>query len=313
MKCNRWGLLLLAGLLLAGAGCWLAAAQPAAKGATDAALSQVDLLAVGDWEYLEGNPPTTARAMADYAAARDRPLQAALLLGDNFRLHLKQGKEPQLGTIFEATYDPKRLNLPFYTLLGNHDCESDNTRIEMAYTNEHPDSRWKMPARWYRVDLPAKTPVVTILMLDSNKSEMSSKEWQAEQQWMENELGKPRGAWTLFAAHHPLFSNGTHGDGANLQKEWGTILKKYRVDFYLCGHDHVLEHLEIDGWPTSFLVIGGGGGRLRADGDGGHGPFSRSSLGFAHLAFDRRQASVRMVDGRGNTVHEFVRQVQRDK
>ncbi len=308
MKRRLWELLLLAGLLLAGAG-----RCPAAQEATDAASSRVDLLAVGDWEYREGNPPTTARAMADYAAAQDHPFQAALLLGDNFRLHLEKGKEPRLETIFEATYDPRRLAFPFYALLGNHDGESDNRRIEMAYAKQHPDSRWKMPARWYRLDLPAESPLVTILMLDSNKSDMSSKEWQAERQWMENELGRPRGTWTVCAAHKPLFSNGTHGDGATLQKEWGAILRKYRVDFYLSGHDHVLEHLEIDGWPTSFLVVGGGGGRLRADSDGDHGPFSLSSLGFAHLTFDRRQATVRMVDGRGSTVHEFARQVHRDK
>ena len=310
MKCHRGGLFLLVCLLLASAAPWTAAAQPAA---TDAVSPQVDLLAVGDWEYREGNPPTTARAMADYAAGRDHPFQAVLLLGDNYHVHLKEGKEPQLRTVFEATYDPKRLSFPFYAILGNHDCESNNTRIEMAYAKEHSDSRWRMPARWYRVDLPAKAPLVTVLMLDSNKSEMSSKEWRAQRQWIEHELAGPRAPWTVCGGHHPLFSNGTHGDGSRLQKEWGTILKKYGVDFYLCGHDHVLEHLEIDGWPTSFLVVGGGGGRLRADAKGDHGPFSRSSLGFAHLAFDRRQVSVRIVDERGKTVHEFVRQVQQGR
>ena len=310
MKCHRGGLLLLVCLLLASAAPWTAAAQPAA---TDAVSPQVDLLAVGDWEYRDGNKPTTARAMADYAAARNHPFQAVLLLGDNFHVHLKEGKEPQLETIFEATYDAKRLNFPFYAILGNHDCESNNTRIEMAYAKEQGDSRWRMPARWYRVDLPARIPLVTILALDSNKSDMSSKQWQAEKQWVEAELAKPRAPWTVCAAHHPLFSNGSHGDSRRMQNEWGPLLKKYRVDFYLCGHDHVLEHLEIDGWPTSFLVVGGGGGRLRADGNGDHGPFSRSSLGFAHLAFDNQQARVRFVDGRGGTLHEFVRQVQRDK
>jgi len=310
MKCHRGGLFLLVCLLLASAAPWGAAAQPAA---TDAVSPQVDLLAVGDWEYREGNAPTTARAMADYAAGRDHPFQAVLLLGDNYHVHLKEGKEPQLRTVFEATYDPKRLSFPFYAILGNHDCESNNTRIEMAYAKEHSDSRWRMPARWYRVDLPAKAPLVTVLMLDSNKSEMSSKEWRAQRQWIEHELAGPRAPWTVCGGHHPLFSNGTHGDGSRLQKEWGTILKKYGVDFYLCGHDHVLEHLEIDGWPTSFLVVGGGGGRLRADAKGDHGPFSRSSLGFAHLAFDRRQVSVRIVDERGKTVHEFVRQVQQGR
>jgi hypothetical protein len=304
----RVGFCLLACLLLAGAALGAETALPAP---TEATPERVDLLAVGDWEYRDGNPPTTATAMARYAAAQDAPVQAALLLGDNFRVHLKKDKKPQLATIFEATYDAKRLNFPFYAILGNHDCESNNRRIEMDYAKAHTDSRWKMPARWYRLDLPVRKPLVTILMLDSNVSEMSSKDWKAERQWMADELAKPRAPWTLCGAHRPLFSNGTHGDSSTLQKQWGPILKEHRVDFYLAGHEHALEHLEIDGWPTSFLVLGGGGGRLREDGDGDHGPFSRSSFGFAHLSFDRRQAKVRLIDGRGGLLHEYVREAQR--
>ena len=306
----RWWLGAAACLVLVTAAILAEAARP---DPADAPPERVDLLAVGDWEYRDGNKPTTARAMAEYAAAQGTPIRAAILLGDNFRLHLKKGKEPQLETIFEATYDTKRLNFPFYALLGNHDGESDNRRIEMAYAKEHPGSRWKMPARWYRVDLLAEAPLVTILALDSSKSDMASKQWQAQKQWLEAELAKPRAPWTVCAAHRPLFSNGMHGDSSRMQSEWGPILKKYRVDFYLSGHEHSLEHLEIDGWLTAFVVLGGGGGRLRAEGEAEHGPFSKSSLGFAHLTFDSARARARLIDGRGAVVHEFSREVQGSK
>jgi hypothetical protein len=301
------GLRVLAGLLLVSTPSWAQTSRPAA---TEPAPNRVDLLAVGDWEYRIGNPPTTAQAMAEYAAGSGRLFQAALLLGDNFRIHLKEDQEPRLETIFEATYDPNRLNFPFYALLGNHDCESNNTRIEMEYAKQHPNSRWKLPARWYRLDLPAKDPLVTVLMLNSNDSEMSSKDWRAQREWIDAELAKSTAPWKVCAAHHPLFSNGQHGDDSHLQKEWGPILKKHRVDFYLCGHEHALEQLEVEGWPTVFLVLGGGGGRLRAEGTSEHGPFSRVSLGFAHLAFDRRQVKVSIIDGRGSLLRQLTRQAK---
>jgi tartrate-resistant acid phosphatase type 5 len=302
----RRGLCVLGCLLLIGAE---ARAQTSRPAATEPAGQRIDLLAVGDWEYREGNPPTTGRAMAEYVAASGRSFQAALLLGDSFHVHLKKTGEPNLERIFEATYDARRLSFPFYAILGNHDCEADNTRIEMAYAAEHPKSRWKLPGPWYRLDLPAKEPLVTVLMLNSNDSKMSPQDWQAQRQWMDAELDKPRAPWTICGGHHPLFSNGMHGDDRHMQKDWGPILTKHRVDFYLCGHEHALEHLEVDGWPTAFLVIGGGGGRLRSEGKTAHGPFSRVSLGFVHLAMDRKQATVRFIDGAGNLLHEFTRQV----
>ena len=112
----------------------------------------------------------------------------------------------------------------------------------------------------------------------------------------------------LAAAHHPLFSNGVHGDNGVLQVEWGPLFKKYQLDFYICGHDHDLQHLEIPGWSTSFLLVGGGGGgnrpMLRSD----RGPFSRGVHGFAHLRLSADLAECRFIHGLdGSILHEFER------
>ena len=58
----------------------------------------------------------------------------------------------------------------------------------------------------------------------------------------------------MCCAHHTMLSNGVHGDNGVLQKEWGALFKKYKVDFYLCGHDHDVQHLEVKDWPMSFVL-----------------------------------------------------------
>ncbi|MDP9174013.1 MAG: hypothetical protein M3O30_09130 [Planctomycetota bacterium] len=80
---------------------------------------------------------------------------------------------------------------------------------------------------------------------------------------------------------------------------------KYNLDFYICGHDHDIQHLEIPNWHTSFLLVGGGGkktGLMRRD---NRGPFSRSMLGFADMVFTADKAAIKFIDREGKDVHRF--------
>jgi hypothetical protein len=68
-------------------------------------------------------------------------------------------------------------------------------------------------------------------------------------------------------------------------------------DFYLCGHNHDIEHIEKSARPqTSFVTSGGGGGeptyRLY---NNLHGPFSRRLHGFVHLHFTADTAEIAIV------------------
>jgi hypothetical protein len=301
---------LLIALLVASRGCTEApkAVKPVAPVG-----AEVNLLAMGDWGADSSFQRSIARAMADYVraeAAVGRKFDAGILAGDNFYERLLSPEDPNWRRLFEDMYDPQVLNFPFYAVLGNHDYQFHKDRVELAYTRDYPTSRFKLPARWYRLELPPKDPLVTVLMLDSNKQEggLTEAQWGEELRWLEGELAKPRTTpWVMCVAHHPLYSNGLHGDNGVLQRDWGPLFDRYHVDFYVCGHDHDLEHIEVPNRSPSFLVVGGGGARVRPVFRDTRGPFSRSVYGFAHLRFTPTTAFVRFVNKYGKEIHFFQR------
>jgi 3',5'-cyclic AMP phosphodiesterase CpdA len=165
-----------------------------------------------------------------------------------------------------------------------------------------------MPARWYRVNIPTEKPLVALFMLESTKDMMSDADWTAEMAWLDKELSEvPAGMWKVCAAHHPLVSNGSHGDIGVLQTQWGPILNKYKVDFYVCGHDHDLQHLEVPGWTESFVLVGGGGAGTRSMRNDVRGPFSKAINGFGYFQFTPEKATVRFISAAGEVVHAFER------
>lgn len=261
---------------------------------------------MGDWGEDTGPERQVATAMAHYVEHWPSPFAAVLLCGDNFYFKLTGVDDPRWQTLFEQMYDPRVLDIPFYSCLGNHDYDGDNLQIELQYARQHPDSRFRMPDRWYRVDLPTKSPMVTVIMLDSNKDNLSEAQWNEQKQWLGRQLAGPRSNWTICCAHHPLFSNGFFFGNGVLQKDWGSLFEKYRVDFYLSGHEHNLQHLEIPGWRESFVIAGGGGAHphplFRSDRG-----FSRQAFGFVHFELTPNKAIVRYIDAGDESIHEFER------
>jgi tartrate-resistant acid phosphatase type 5 len=273
-------------------------------------LEAVNLFAMGDWGMNNIFQKEVASAMADYAGKIDGQLDGVLLAGDNFYVNLTGVDDPLWQQMFEQMYDSKKLNAPFYAALGNHDYQKGRINIEFEYARRNPHSRWKLPANWYRVDFPQNAPLVTVLMLNSNKDQLTAQQWQAELQWMERELSEPRAKWLVCVAHHPLFSNGSHGDNGVLQTQWGPLFQKHNVDFYVCGHDHDLQHLEMPGFRTSFVMCGGGGGNVRAMRRDNRGPFSVPAYGFTHLRFSLQGVRVNYVDRSASIVHFFEKDAQ---
>ena len=267
----------------------------------------VDLLAMGDWGTRATTQRSVAAAMAQYVKTSKRTFDGMLLLGDNTYLKPGQLTDEMWQAMFEKTYHADALDFPFYAALGNHDYSAESVNFQLDYARENPTGRWKLPSKWYRVDLPVEKPIVTLLVLDSCKQFMKPEEWQEELAWIDAELAKPRARWTVCTAHHPLFSNGDHGDNGVLQKEWGPLFRKHNVDFFVAGHDHDLQHLQLPGWQTSFVLAGGGGARVRPMRVDKRGPFSRSLYGFADFHLTDSLAKVRLVSGEGNIVHEFTR------
>jgi len=277
-----------------------------ADGPVSQPTDSVELFAMGDWGEDTDAQRQVADQMARTAKSLKSPLSAVILCGDSFYFALTGAGDPRWKALFEEMYDRSVLNVPFYSCLGNHDYQANNFAAEFAYAREHPQSRFKLQARWYRCDIPEGSPLVTLLMLDSNKDSLTELQWSQQIAFIKKQLESPRAPWTICCAHHPMFSNGFFFSNPILQRDWGQLFEQHKVDFYLAGHEHNLQHLEIPGWKQSFLIAGGGGAHshpLFRDDRG----FSRQVFGFLHMAITPELATVRFIDSTGGTIHEFNR------
>lgn len=280
------------------------------------------MLLVGDWgaEGSATQQRNVAAAMRSYVEAHRIMAGAILFLGDNFYGRFEGGVEcPRWKTQFEEAYPPTAFDCPCYAVLGNHDYHVEPAgkhEAQLAYA-ARPGTRWTMPAKWYRFEFPHDNPAVTFLALDSNYREptkdklgLSPAERAAQKAWLEAELAKPRTTpFLAVCAHHPLYSNGKHGDSSSLVKLWDGLLRESGAHFYFCGHDHDLQHLEFAGHPTSFVISGGGGAGLTEmkRSTDQRGSFGRSVAGFTHLEITPKQILVRHIDAEGTILHVFAK------
>jgi tartrate-resistant acid phosphatase type 5 len=256
-----------------------------------------------------------AAAMQGYVQSRRMKPEGLFLLGDNFYGTMPGGVvSPRWKEGFEDMYPAADFPGPCWAMLGNHDYDeagSHKVAAELSFADAHPGTRWTMPEKWYRVDWPAQNPLVTCLILDSNyqnRLAYLTKEEKAKQRaWMETELKKPRAPWTLAFGHHPLYSNGPHGDSAELIAAWLPLFQKYGVAAYFCGHDHDLQHLEFEGVSTSFVVSGGGGASITKLKKPERKPYSESTYGFSHLLVTKDKLTLRHIDPAQKQLHAFNR------
>ena len=75
---------------------------------------------------------------------------------------------------------------------------------------------------------------------------------QAQLDWLDSTLSEMSDdddeiIWKIVVTHNPIFSAGiTHGDCNVLKQALLPILRKYKVDLVLTGHDHSAQYLRMD-------------------------------------------------------------------
>jgi tartrate-resistant acid phosphatase type 5 len=161
-----------------------------------------------------------------------------------------------------------------------------------------------------------------VIALDSNMPSENGKwdkgtnftlkpEQAAEQlAWLKAELEKPRTTpFTIAMGHHPIFSNGPHGDHKMLIRDWEPLLREHKVHLYLAGHDHDMQHLEFEGHPTSFVLSGGGGADLYnlKIAETQRGPMAEKVYGFSELVVAPEMLTLRHMDENGRLIHSFTK------
>jgi len=303
-----------------------AEARPHEESAHPAQRRTCHLLALGDFGAKPNDLPrqkAVGKAMAGYVARQEIVPDGLLLLGDNFYGGLggRGVESPRWGWNVEDRYPAEAFPCPMYAVLGNHDYSGEGHQgtvlAELAYAAQEPRPRWTMPHKWYRFDVGGgardRNPLARFLVLDTNyvyghPHWVSEAERKRQAAWLAGELAKPRSApWLIVLGHHPVYSDGHHGDTARLVADVDPLLRRHRVDVYLSGHDHDLQHLEFDRHPTSFVVSGAGGARARPVAYRGRGRFGRAVYGFSHLELGRERFTLRHVDANGVQIYGFTK------
>jgi hypothetical protein len=296
---------------------WLSAAEDDA----------LDLLLIGDFGTSAADQLKVAKAMREFRMASSIAPHALFLLGDNFYSAAKDGfstESARWKNTFEDVYPAADFPGPCWAVLGNHDYHDNRggEQVQLAYA-KRSGTRWKMPAKWYRFDLgPKENPLATVIALDSNlpsvsggtnkktgkpRGSLTAGEEAEQLSWFRAELGKKRAPFTIVMAHHPLYSNGDHGDTDELIEQWGPLLEEHKVHAYLCGHDHDLQHLELEGLHTSFVLSGGGGAKTRKLESDRKMPYGKDIYGFTHLRIGREELVFTHLDAEGKPGHRFTK------
>jgi tartrate-resistant acid phosphatase type 5 len=295
-----------------------------AQAIEDTASGATHLLAIGDFGTTGEYQRKVAAAMQRYIADNKLVPDSLLLLGDNFYGPVKDGftvESARWQTMIEEMYPEKAFPGKFHAILGNHDYHDNDSGevVQLAYAKTGK-SRFSMPAKWYRFEVGSEQPLATVIAIDTNLKEVSgrkpkdgqksfgslTKEEAKEQwAWLESELAKPRAPFTIVMGHHPLYSNGSHGDTKTLVKQLGPLLEKHKVHAYLCGHDHDLQHLELEDCFTSFVISGGGGARTRKLKSDRQVPFANDVYGFTHIQLEDSVMTISHHGIEQNRWHRF--------
>lgn len=270
--------------------------------------SAVRFLVFGDW----GTGGRTQRTVADAMAAvfARAGADAVLSTGDNFYpTGVTSVDDPQWTSKFETMYGATALPVPFHAVLGNHDCQG-SIDAQITYTGRKlPDgtvTRWRMPDRMWSERFVTTDGAVSTRVIGIDTQILTGRDNDARSahlRWLDSTLAAATEQWLIVVGHHPIYSNGNHGNTLGMIRHVKPLLEKHKVALYLAGHDHDLQVLApVEG--VHYVVSGGGGGS-RTVRWAENTRYAATNLGFTWLAAGAREMVVRMHDAEGTVRWAF--------
>lgn len=259
----------------------------------------VSFVTFGDWGSGSDEQTMVAEAIGNYCS--ENQCDFILTLGDNFYSNgVDSTTDPLWRERYHDVYD--FLDLDFYISLGNHDNQG-NIQAQIDYSRIDP--HWHYPAEEYTFTKPDRTtpPLVEFFIINSDYPNFDA----TAQAWLNTAIAGSQATWKLLAMHHPIYSNGNHGDGDDDYREALAGVICNRIDLVLSGHDHNFSHMlsEEDGCPIQQLVVGTGGAGLREVNPNDPRAIASGSFhGFGWLQVTADQILFRMITVDGDIFYE---------
>jgi tartrate-resistant acid phosphatase type 5 len=280
----------------------------------------LNFLVIGDWgrcgEYYQTE---VAAQLAKASVSSD----AAFIIstGDNFYPKGVAGvDDPLWNKSYENVYHQFSLQKDWYVVLGNHDYKI-NPQAEVDYSKK--SARWQMPARYYSVKIPIEgdsTQKILFVFLDTNPlidkyysdseygRQVKTQDTSAQKKWLVKILSEndPTVRWKFVVGHHPLYTSGKRiksPETFQFRKSIKGILDKYKVDAYICGHEHQLEYIKPEGY-TQYFISGSGSEARSVKGNLPESKFKASDHGFMVFSVTAQKIKVQVINWEGKILYQ---------
>lgn len=245
--------------------------------------------------------------------------EAVLALGDVFHYDgVESVNDPIWISNFESIYTHPELLVEWLPICGNHEYRG-NTQAVIDYSNV--SRRWEMPAKYYSRTFKDKHTSIKVILLDTSplidkyrKStekypDAAKEDMDKQLVWLDHELAGAKEDWIVVAGHHPIYADTPKSDSerSDMQKRVDKILRKYRVDMYICGHIHNFQHIKPADSGIDYIVNSSSSlSRKKVKPIEGT-VFVSGKSGFSVLGASAGCLTLSMIDKDGNILHQVKR------
>jgi len=266
-------------------------------------------MALGDWgrngEYMQLE---VGKQMGQWASSHRNNF--VISTGDNFYPKgVISEQDPLWHYSFENVYTAHSLQCDWYPVLGNHDYGADpDAQVRYGTVSR----RWKMPARYYskEVAMGKEKGKVLFVMIDTNQILDEDDKTGAHKQiaWINDTLRQATSdvKWKIVVGHHPSYTVGPrikNKDTLAIRAVLSRTFEEHKVDVYLSGHEHSLQHLKPDGHTHQF--VSGAGSELTPVTSGvPYSRFESSENGFLYFSLDRNRLNTKAISRQGKVLYE---------
>lgn len=245
------------------------------------------IVALGDVGKGNADQRRVADAVARVCA--DRGCDLIVLLGDNlYPRGMDAPDDPRIDEVITEVYRP--LDLPTFTVLGNHDWghgrDAQRAMWQVAWADARAFVRSR--GRYYS----GRVGPADLFALDTTPLFWGTDTPQVA--WLDAALARSTARWKVVWGHHPYRSDGPHGNAGDYEglgcvpivdgAAFARVFEESvcgRADLYVSGHDHLLQWISACGTE---LVVSGSGASTRERIDRGNQPrYAESTLGFAWI------------------------------
>ncbi len=204
-------------------------------------------------------------------------------------------------------------NVPYFTVLGNHEKDSENYYDFFTLPgNEHYYFFTVGDALFIILDMEGPH----LHAPEYLKGEKEDVFWQnvslsyfeKEKTWLERTLSLNENAGYIFVFAHGTFYNGKKSrleESALRRKFWGDIFERHGVQAVISGHDHYYLHAENGG--THYIISAGGGAPLYdIDAPPPEAVHYKKIEHYMRIDVGQERATMKAIDINGELIEEIT-------